>query len=91
MFYLMFQETTNEKGEAEIKLSNIEIKDQNTALNVLIHYTTIAQKRGIYSIQESAHIWSCIQMFLKQETLKNNENVPENVPENVSENVSENV
>jgi hypothetical protein len=47
-------------------LLNIEVKDQITALNVLINYITIAQKRGIFSIQESAHIWSCIQLFISQ-------------------------
>jgi len=48
------------------ELLNIEVKDQITALNVLINYITIAQKRGIFSIQESAHIWSCIQLFISQ-------------------------
>jgi len=54
-----------------VEITNIEIKDQNTALNVLIHYITLAQKRGIFSIQESAHIWNCIQIFIsKQQSIK---------------------
>jgi hypothetical protein len=54
-----------------VEITNIEIKDQNTGLNVLIHYITLAQKRGVFSIQESAHIWNCIEMFIsKQQPIK---------------------
>jgi hypothetical protein len=54
-----------------VEITNIEIKDQHTGLNVLIHYITLAQKRGIFSIQESAHIWNCIQIFIsKQQSIK---------------------
>jgi hypothetical protein len=54
-----------------VEITNIEIKDQNTGLNVLIHYITLAQKRGVFSIQESAHIWNCIEIFIsKQKSVK---------------------
>jgi len=56
--------------EEDIKssiLTDNEPKDQNTALNFLIHYITVAQKRGVFNLQESAHIWSCIKLFVSQQ------------------------
>ena len=61
--------TTQPLTKEDIKssiLTDNEPKDQNTALNFLIHYITLAQKRGVFNLQESAHIWSCIKLFVKE-------------------------
>ena len=47
------------------KLSDLEIKDENVALNVLISFVGIAQKRGVYNLEEAAKLWECVQMFMK--------------------------
>ena len=47
------------------KLTEVEIKDENIALNVLISFADLAQKRGAYSLDEAAKIWECIQKFMK--------------------------
>lgn len=47
----------------EIKLVDITIKDENTALNVMVNFLGLAQKRGVFSFDESAKIWECIKMF----------------------------
>jgi hypothetical protein len=47
----------------EVKLVDIPIKDENTALNVMVSFLSLAQKRGIFSFDESAKIWECIKMF----------------------------
>ena len=49
----------------EIKLVDIEVKDENTALNVIVNFLGLAQKRGVFSFDESAKIWECIKMFQK--------------------------
>lgn len=49
----------------QVKLTEIPIKDENTALNVLISFVDVAQKRGAYAIDESSKIWECIQVFLR--------------------------
>jgi hypothetical protein len=49
----------------QVKLTEIPIKDENTALNVLISFIDVAQKRGAYAIDESSKIWECIQVFLR--------------------------
>lgn len=47
----------------EVKLVDIPIKDENTALNVIVSFLSIAQKRGTFTFDESAKIWECIKMF----------------------------
>jgi hypothetical protein len=49
----------------EIKLVNIPILDENTALNVMVNFLSLAQKRGTFSFDESAKIWECIKKFQK--------------------------
>ena len=51
----------------EVLLTDIEINDPNTALNVLVSFVNLANKRGCFSLQESAKIWECIAAFQKKE------------------------
>jgi len=48
---------------AEFKLVDTTIADQNTALNVLVGFIGVAQKRGCFALDESAKIYECIKMF----------------------------
>ena len=50
----------------EVLLSELEINDPNTALNVLISFINLANKRGAFDVKESAKIWECIQQFQKK-------------------------
>lgn len=59
----MEPETTEVKKE--VRLVDININNENTALNVMVSFLTIAHKRGVYTIDESAKIWECIKMFQK--------------------------
>ena len=45
---------------------NEPIANENDALNMLVNFVNIAQRRGIYNVQESAKIWECIQMFMQK-------------------------
>jgi hypothetical protein len=49
----------------EIKLVDVAIVDENTALNVIVSFLTLAHKRGAFSLDESAKIWECIKVFQK--------------------------
>jgi hypothetical protein len=55
------QQPTN----TNIKLTDIEVKDENIALNLLVSFVSLAQKRGVYSLDEAAKIWECIKKFQK--------------------------
>jgi len=51
--------------EMKNKLLSVQISDENTALNVLVSFINLAQRRGVFSIDESAKIWECITKFQK--------------------------
>lgn len=59
-------ESTEQKS-VEIDLLNVNVENENMALNVLISFITIAQKRGAYSIPEASKIWECVQKFQKKD------------------------
>ena len=48
------------------QLANIEITNEVVALNVMVSFLNVAQKRGSFSFDESAKIWECIQKFVAQ-------------------------
>jgi hypothetical protein len=45
---------------------SMPVTDENTALTILVSFLNIAQRRGVFSIDESAKIWECIKKFQKQ-------------------------
>ena len=54
-----------EPVQKEIRLVDIPISDENTALNVMVGFLHTAHKRGVFTIDESAKIWECISKFKK--------------------------
>jgi hypothetical protein len=62
----MDQKDSNDKSQQkEVKLVDIEVTDENTALNLLVGFLSLAQKRGTFGLDESSKIWECIKMFQK--------------------------
>ena len=51
--------------EPQVKLVDVEIDDVNVALNTIVGFLNLAQRRGVFSIDESGKIWECIKMFQK--------------------------
>ena len=45
--------------------TSIEVTNENVALNLMVSFLSLAQKRGVFTIDESAKIWECIQKFKK--------------------------
>jgi len=58
-------ETDNTSVPQKPLLTSVEVTDENVALNVIISFLTLAQKRGAFTIDESAKIWECIKKFQK--------------------------
>ena len=50
----------------EQKLVNIEVKDQNMALNLMVSFLSLANNRGSFTLDESAKIWECVKIFQGQ-------------------------
>jgi hypothetical protein len=49
----------------EVRLVDVVVTDENVALNLMVSFLSLAQKRGAFGIDESAKIWECIQKFHK--------------------------
>ena len=58
-------DNTNVPLQKEIRLVDVQVTDENIALNMMVSFLTLAHKRGAFSIDESAKIWECIQTFQK--------------------------
>ena len=54
------------QDNTSVSLTDIEVKDENVALNLFVSFLNRAQRRGAFNMQESAKIWECIQRFQKQ-------------------------
>ena len=57
---------SSKEDNKEVKLVDVEVTNENMALNILISFINLAQKRGAFGIDESAKIWECIQKFQKK-------------------------
>ena len=49
----------------QMSLVNVPITNENVSLNVMVGFLNLAQKRGVFNVQESAKIWECIRIFQK--------------------------
>jgi len=49
----------------EIRLVDIAVTDENVALNLMVSFLSLAQKRGSFGLDESAKIWECVRRFQK--------------------------
>ena len=52
-------------GEMKNKLLSVQVTDENVALNLMVSFLNLAQRRGVFSIDESSKIWECISKFQK--------------------------
>ena len=54
-------------GEVEQqRLVDVKVENEVMALNVLVSFVSQAQKRGAFSIEESAKIWECVKWFQRK-------------------------
>lgn len=52
-----------QQPQQNIKVSDVPITNQNEALQMLVYFINVSQKRGTFTIDESAKIYECIKMF----------------------------
>jgi hypothetical protein len=60
------QDSPEVAPQQEVLLTDVEITNENMALNVIVSFLGVAQKRGSFSIAESAKIYECIKMFVSK-------------------------
>jgi len=63
----MTEETSTENLPAppQAKLVDIVVKDEVMALNLIVSFLNLAQRRGAFSLDESSKLWECVKMFQK--------------------------
>lgn len=49
--------------EPQQKLVDVPVTNPSEALSLLVTFIGLAQKRGSFTIDESAKIWDCIKQF----------------------------
>lgn len=54
---------TSSDKKPPVRIVDMPVTNANEALNLLVTFLNLAQKRGAFTIDESAKIWSCIQFF----------------------------
>ena len=59
-------EISSVQTKAPPPLTSINVTDETTALNVMVSFLHLAQKRGAFNIQESAKVWDCVKHFMKE-------------------------
>ena len=59
------QSPVKEPSTVQIKLVDVQVTDENIAFNLLVSFISLAHKRGVFTLDESAKIWECISKFNK--------------------------
>jgi len=47
----------------QTRLVDIPITNQNEALQLIVTFLNLAQKRGAFTLDESAKLWECVKHF----------------------------
>jgi hypothetical protein len=57
-------ELPSSNGEKkQVRLVDVPLKSQQDALQLIVTFLNLAQKRGAFTLDESAKLWECIKMF----------------------------
>ena len=56
----------SQEGETrQVNIVDVDVSNENVALNVMVALLNMAQRRGVYTMQESAKAWECVQKFMR--------------------------
>ena len=57
----------------QMRLVDVEITNENMALNLMVSFLNLANKRGAFTLDESAKIWECVSRFSGREPTQSSE------------------
>ena len=60
------QEQQQQQQQQQVNLMGMPVTNENEALNVMVNFLHLAQRRGAFAIAESAKIYDCVKVFQKQ-------------------------
>lgn len=50
-------------SNVKTRLVDVPITNQNEALQLIVTFLNLAQKRGAFTLDESAKLWDCVKHF----------------------------
>ncbi len=56
-----------EQQGQQVNLLELPVTNENEALNVMVNFLHLAQRRGCFAIAESAKVYECVKIFTKQQ------------------------
>ena len=66
--------TTTNPETPKALLVDVPVTGTNSALNLMIAFLSVAQKRGTFNMQESAKLWECISVFTQDQNQTQEQN-----------------
>ena len=60
-------ELASKEQVKEVNIMDVPVSSQDIALNVMVFYLNSAQRRGAFSMDESAKVWEAVKMFVTPE------------------------
>jgi len=54
-----------DSAKSHHRLTDVDVDNEITALNLIVQFLGLAQKRGAFTIDEAAKIWECVKKFQK--------------------------
>ena len=49
--------------QQQVKLADLKVNTENDALNYMVGFLELAQRRGVYTLEEAAKINECVAKF----------------------------
>ena len=59
------QEQSPQQGQ-QVNLLELPVTNENEALNVMVNFLHLAQRRGAFAIAEAAKVYDCVKIFQEQ-------------------------
>lgn len=57
------QQTDTQQQQQQVKLADLKVNTENDALNYMVGFLELAQRRGVYTLEEAAKINECVAKF----------------------------
>jgi len=57
------QPQQQQQQQQQVKLADLKVNTENDALNYMVGFLELAQRRGVYTLEEAAKINECVAKF----------------------------
>ena len=57
------QQPNQQQQQQQVKLADLKVNTENDALNYMVGFLELAQRRGVFTLEEAAKINECVAKF----------------------------